>query len=150
MWGAGGDQRQGNRGTNIVNTSCCQVPGYSCPVVQGAPRWHITNFLLSSFILSTDRPSHVIKHDEPKGSHTLTYFISDPSIVLQVCTPILKDFILYYTLLIVQRYPLYVTCLTVPKLLACVVFSSPQIMCHCLLLMSTLSHHHPCCCACFT
>ncbi len=114
-------------------------------VVQGAPRWHITNSLLSSFILSTDRPSHVIKRDEPKGSHTLAYFISDPSIVLQVCAPILKDFIPYYTLLVVQRYPLYLTRLTVPELLACVVFSSPQIVCHRLLLASTLSHHHRCC-----
>ncbi|SRR5258708_5527693 len=60
---------------------------------------YITNSLLSSFTLSTNPLPRVIKRDEPKGSHTLTYFISDPSIVLQVCALILKDFIPYYTLL---------------------------------------------------
>ncbi len=39
---------------------------------------YITNTLTSSFILSTDCLSRVIKRDEPKGSPPLAYFISDP------------------------------------------------------------------------
>src|SRR5258707_816047 len=31
--GPGGDRRQGDRGTNIVDTSCCRVPGYPCPQI---------------------------------------------------------------------------------------------------------------------
>ncbi len=42
---------------------------------------YITNALLSSFILSTDRLSRVIKRDEPKGSLPVAYFISDFLIV---------------------------------------------------------------------
>jgi hypothetical protein len=37
---------------------------------------YITNALLSSFALSTDRLSRVIKRNEPKGSLPLAYFIS--------------------------------------------------------------------------
>src|SRR5258707_1127023 len=52
---------------------------------------YITNTLTSSFILSTDCLSRVIKRDEPKGSPPLAYFISDPSIVLSVCVPVFKE-----------------------------------------------------------
>ena len=64
---------------------------------------YITNALLLSFILSTDRLSRVIKRDEPKGSPTLAYFIPDPLIVHPYCAHSLKDFILYYSPLVVQR-----------------------------------------------
>src|SRR5258708_374560 len=63
---------------------------------------YIINALLSSFILSTDRPSRGIKRDEPKGSPTLGY-ISDPLIVHTYCAVLLKDSILYYTLLVTTR-----------------------------------------------
>jgi len=89
---------------------------------------YITNPLLSSFILSVDPLPRVIKRDEPKGSHTLAYFISDPSIVLQVCAPILKDFIPYYTLLVVQRHSLYLRSLAVPEsIVLCILFLSNRV-----------------------
>jgi hypothetical protein len=44
---------------------------------------YITSALLTSFTLSTDRPSRVIKRDEPKGSFPLAYFISVSLIVHQ-------------------------------------------------------------------
>jgi hypothetical protein len=52
---------------------------------------YTTNTLFSSFILSIDHLSHVIKHDEPKGSLSLAYFISTFLIVHSVCTPVFKD-----------------------------------------------------------
>ena len=59
----------------------------------------------SSFILSTITYPVVSNATRPKAFHTLAYFISDFPIVLQVCAPILKGYIRYYTLLVVQRYP---------------------------------------------
>jgi hypothetical protein len=38
--------------------------------------FYITNALLSSFTLSTDRLPRVIKRDEPKSSFPLAYLIS--------------------------------------------------------------------------
>ena len=52
---------------------------------------YITNPFTSSFTLSIDCLSRVIKRDEPKGSIPLAYFISDPSIVLSVCVPVFKE-----------------------------------------------------------
>jgi hypothetical protein len=52
---------------------------------------YIANVLLSSFILSTDHLSRVIKRDEPKGSLPLAYFISASLIVYSVCTPVFKE-----------------------------------------------------------
>jgi hypothetical protein len=52
---------------------------------------YITNALLSSVILSTDRPSRVIKRDEPKGSLPLAYFISASLIVYSVCASVFKE-----------------------------------------------------------
>jgi hypothetical protein len=45
--------------------------------------FYITNALLSSFTLSTDRLPRVIKRDEPKGSFPLAYLISVSLIVHQ-------------------------------------------------------------------
>jgi hypothetical protein len=61
---------------------------------------YITNALFSSFILSTDRLSRVIKRDEPKGSLPLAYFISASLIVYSVCAPVFKE----------PRSTLYPTC----------------------------------------
>jgi hypothetical protein len=60
---------------------------------------YTTNTLFLSFILSTDHLSCVIKHNEPKGSLPLAYFISTFLIVYLVCTPVFKDphFTLYPT-----------------------------------------------------
>jgi hypothetical protein len=52
---------------------------------------YTTNALFSSFILSTDRLSRVIKRDEPKGSLPLAYFISAFLIVYSVCAPVFKE-----------------------------------------------------------
>jgi hypothetical protein len=52
---------------------------------------YITNALLLSFILSSNYLSCAIKCDKPKGSLSLTYFISASLIVYSVCASMFKE-----------------------------------------------------------
>ncbi len=62
------------------------------------------------YLVRSPIPCHQTRRAQiAKALHTLAYFISVSLIVHPVCAPVLKDFTSHYTLLVEQRYSLYLT-----------------------------------------
>ena len=96
---------------------CQSLPDYTLQIHEFLSPFflYITNTFTSSFILSTDRLSRVIKRDEPKGSPPSLTSFPIPLLFSQFASQYSKNLVPHYSTPVVQRIPLYLNSFVVPE-----------------------------------